>query len=144
MDPPEAEERGEREKEREGESVDFRPMSFSMKKNCGNTRKILLFSIVSFSLSHSLSEMADAPGLGAEREAAADIACEDAPPQASGKGGPQEEEVRGSLLRLAFFNASSSLTSLPFSFSPSLSPAHRARSMEPRISWLSRGLENGE
>ena len=45
------------------------------------------------SLSLSLG-MTDAPGQGAERAAAADVACDDSPPQASDRGG--QEEVRGS------------------------------------------------
>ena len=41
--------------------------------------------------------MTDAPGQGAERAAAADVVtCNDVPPQASGRGGGQEGEVRES------------------------------------------------
>ena len=96
-----------------------------------------------FSLSLSTLKMTDAPGQGAERAAAANVGtCNDVPPQASGRGGGQEEEVRLSTNRhqcscrcwLAFFFFSMLQFSLTF-FSRSLSP-----SLSPRNA---QGVANG-
>ena len=104
-----------------------------------------------FSLSLSTLKMTDAPGQGAERAAAANVGtCNDVPPQASGRGGGQEEEVRESTNRhqsscrcwlafFFFFNASIfAHLFLSFSLSLSLSPQRTGRRQWPLSTRSSR------